>query len=173
MKNGFLVGTLLLATIGSAASVWAGSHPTTFSNKDLKGTYSLKFSGFIGSTSNPFPTTSSLPQSGAGFEIVDGNGNFQGALLFSIGGSTCAGSISGTYQVNPDGTGTSTGTFTPEATAPKGVPTANYSCPSQMTGTQDEAFQIVSPDKIEFLSTDPDSVVSGTAERQTRHEEHD
>jgi len=168
MKNGFLVGTLLLATIGSAASVWAGGGSSTFSNADVKGTYSLKFSGFFDSAGNQFPTSSSFPQSGAGFEDADGNGNFTGALLVSIGGTTCSGNITGTYEVNPDGTGTSTATFTPEANPPKGIPAGNYVCPSK-SGTQNEAFVIVSHDKIDFMSTDADSVVSGSAERQSRH----
>jgi len=167
MKNRLLLGTALFAMLTAGSSVWAGS--PTFSNKDLKGTYALKFSGFLGSAANPFPTTSSLPQSGAGVELADGNGNFNAAVLFNIGGTTCSGTISGTYQVNPDGTGTSSGTFTPSATAPTGVPTSNYGCPSQMTGVQDEAFTIFSPDKLEFISTDADSVVSGTAERQEHH----
>ena len=171
MKNRFLLGTALFAMLAGGSSVWAGS--PTFSNKDVKGTYSLKFSGFLGSAGNPFPTTSSLPQSGAGVEIADGNGNFNAAVLFNAGGTTCSGTILGTYQVNPDGTGTSTGTFTPTSSAPSGVPTTNYGCPSQMTGVQDEAFTIFSPDTLEFISTDADSVVSGTAKRQSRHgEEH-
>ncbi|HLI82258.1 MAG TPA: hypothetical protein VKV03_19860 [Candidatus Binataceae bacterium] len=170
MKNRFLLGTALFAMVAGASSVWAAG--PTFSNKDVKGTYALKFSGFLGSAGNPFPTTSSLPQSGSGIEIADGKGNFNSAILFSIGGSICSGTVTGTYTVNSDGTGTSSGTFTPSATAPSGVPTPNYGCPSQMTGAQDEAFTIVSPGKVEFISTDADSIVSGTAERQSRNGVH-
>ncbi len=170
MKNRFLLGTALFAMVAGVGSVWAAA--PTFKNKDLKGTYALKFSGFLGSAANPFPTTSSLPQSGSGIETADGNGNFNSTILFSIGGSTCSGTVSGTYTVNTDGTGTSTGTFTPSATAPTGVPAANYSCPSQTTGVQDEAFTLVSPGKVEFISTDADSVVSGTAERQSLNGVH-
>jgi hypothetical protein len=149
--------------MGTAAPVWA----KTFSNKDLKGTYAEKFSGFTGSTSNPFPTSSSLPQSGTGLEIADGKGNFTASLVFSIGGLACSGKVKGTYQVNSDGTGTSTGTFTPNPTAPTGIPSGNYSCPQQITGVQDEAFTIIGRGKIDFISTDADLVANGTVERQT------
>jgi hypothetical protein len=170
MKNRFLLGTALFAMFAGVSSVRAAA--PTFSNKDLKGTYAVKFSGFLAGASNPFPTTSSAPQSGTGIETADGNGNFNSTILFSIGGSTCSGTVSGTYTVNSNGAGTSSGTFTPSATAPSGVPPANYGCPSQMTGAQDEAFTIVSPGKIEFISTDADSIVSGTAERQSRNGVH-
>jgi hypothetical protein len=164
MSSRLLVGAVCLAMMGSAAQIWAGGK--SFSNKSLKGTYSEKFSGFVGSTSNPFPTTSSLPQSGTGVETADGMGNFTASTVFSIGGSTCSGTIKGTYQVNADGTGTSTATFTPNPTAPIGVPASNYSCPTQVTGIQNEAFTIVEVGKLDFISTDADSVVVGTAERQ-------
>ena len=137
-----------------------------FSNRNLRGTYAETFSGFAGTAANPFATPNSIPQSGTGLETADGNGNFTASIVFSIGGSTCAGTVTGTYVVNANGTGTSTGTFTPSATAPTGVPSTNYSCPVQLTGVQDEAFTIVGPSTINFISTDADSVVTGTAVRQ-------
>jgi hypothetical protein len=161
MKNQLAVGLGLMAALGLAPTAWAKS----FSNKDLKGTYSEKFSGVVGTVANPFPAGSGLPQSGTGTETADGKGNFTANLVFNIGGSTCSGTVTGTYQVNADGSGTSTGTFAPNATAPAGIPAGNYSCPP---GTlQDEAFTIVSPRKIDFISTDADSIVTGSAEQQT------
>ena len=163
MSSRLLVGALALAMIGTAAPVWA----KTFSNKNLKGTYVEKFSGLAAGSANPFPTTSSLPESVTGTETAKGKGNFTASIVFSSGGTTCSGTVAGTYVVNPDGTGTSKGTFTPIAMAPSGIPALNYSCPSQ-GGPQDEAFTIVGRGKIDFISTDPDLVSSGTAELQTK-----
>jgi len=161
MKSKLVVGMGFLAALSLASSVSA----RTFSNKDLRGTYTQKFSGFVAGTGNPFPSGTSIPQSGTGTETADGKGNFTANLVFSIGGSTCSGTVAGTYQVNADGTGTSTGTLTPNATAPTGIPSANYACPQG--SLQNEAFTIVSRQKVEFISTDADSVVTGIAVRQT------
>jgi hypothetical protein len=153
-----------VAMLTTAAPVWAAR---PFSNRDLRGTYAEKFSGSAAGAANPFPASSSTPQSGTGIQVADGNGNFTSKIIFSIGGSTCSGTVAGTYVVNADGTGTSTGTFTPNATAPSGVPASNYLCPAQITGVQNAAFTIVGHGKIEFISTDADSVIVGTAQRQT------
>jgi hypothetical protein len=161
MKNQLAVGIGLLAAFSLAPSASAKN----FSDKNLKGTYTEKFSGFVAGTANPFASGTSLPQSGTGTEIADGKGNFTASLVFNIGGSTCSGTVTGTYQVNADGSGTSTGTFTANASAPSGIPAGNYACPPG--SLQDEAFTIVSPHKVEFISTDADSVVTGSAEQQT------
>jgi hypothetical protein len=165
MRSKLFVAILTVVML-STASGWADAGGKSFSNKDLKGTYAVKFSGFAAGAANPFPAGTSQPQSGTGLEVADGNGNFTATLVFSIGGSTCSGTVAGTYHINSDGTGTSTGTFTPKATAPTGVPSSNYACPTQMTGIQDEAFTIVTLGRVDFISTDADSVVSGTAVRQ-------
>jgi len=165
MKSELVVAIILglSAALGAAPSAQA----YTYSNSDFSGTYVEKFSGYFSSAESPLVVGTSSPQSGAGFVTADGNGNFSGALAFSIGGNTCVGDIQGTYTVFASGTGTSTATFTPVSVIP-GMPSSNYSCPSQMTGTQDEAFVIVSPNEIDFISTDADSVVSGTAQLQTQ-----
>jgi hypothetical protein len=161
MKGKLIVGFALAAGLAIAPPGWA----KTFSNKDLKGTYTEKFSGFVGTTANPFSTGTSLPQSGTGTETADGKGNFTANLVFNIGGSTCSGTVTGTYVVNADGSGTSTGTFAPNAAAPTGIPAENYACPEG--ALQDEAFTIVTHDTVDFISTDADSIVTGTAVRQT------
>lgn len=161
MKGKLIIGFALVAGLSFTTPGWA----KTFSNKNLKGTYTERFSGFVGSTANPFPTGTSLPQSGTGTESADGKGNFTANLVFSIGGTTCSGTVAGTYVVNADGSGTSTGTFTPNVTAPTGIPSPNYACPP---GTlQDEAFTIVGQGEVDFISTDADSVVTGVAVKQT------
>ena len=163
MKVKLAVATLLEAALFTAPSVWAH----TYSNADFNGTYVEKFSGFFSSVASPLLVGTSEPQSGAGFVIANGDGTFSGALAFSIGGNTCVGDIAGTYTVFSSGTGTSNGTFTPLSVIP-GMPSSNYSCPSLTSGAQDEAFVIVSPTEIDFISTDSDSVVSGTAVLQTQ-----
>ena len=167
MTNRFLAGTLLCALLGFAPAAYAGGATHTYSNADFKGTDIEKFSGFVGGAT-PFTAADALPQTGTGFVTADGNGNFTAALIFNIGGNTCAGTVSGTYQVFSTGVGTSTGTFTPQS-VPPGVPSSNYACPTQMTGAQDEAFAIVSRDLVNVISIDGDSVASGTAERQGNH----
>jgi hypothetical protein len=162
MKSRFLVATFSLVLLSIAPPLWAKS----YNNKSLKGTYAERFTGSVGTVANPFPAGTAVPQSGTGTETADGKGNFSANLVFSIGGSTCSGTVTGTYVVNPDGTGTSTGTFTPNATPPSGLPAGNYSCPTQLTGTQDEAFTIVGGGTVNFISTDADSVVTGTAQLQ-------
>jgi hypothetical protein len=162
-------GKLVVAMVlGAAFSMAPSARAYTYSDSDFSGTYAEKFSGYFSGVASPIVAGTSEPQSGAGFVTADGNGNFYGALAFSIGGSTCVGDISGTYQVFAAGTGTSTATFTPQSTGVPGMPTGNYACPSQMTGTQDEAFIIVSPTEIDFISTDADSVVTGTAQLQVQ-----
>jgi hypothetical protein len=161
MRGKLIIGFALAAGLGIAPPGWAKA----FSNKDLKGTYTEKFSGFVGSVANPFPTGTSLPQSGTGTETTDGKGNFTANLVFNIGGSTCSGTVTGTYVVNADGSGTSTGTFAPNVTAPTGIPAGNYACPGG--ALQDEAFTIVGDETVDFISTDADSVVTGTAVKQT------
>ena len=163
MKGKLIVAIAFGAAFIIPPSVWA----YTYSDKDFSGTYVEKFTGYLSSAGSPTVVGTSSPQSGTGFVFADGNGNFSGALVFSIGGNTCLGDIRGTYQVFPAGTGTSTGTFTPQSAAP-GMPTGNYSCPTQMTGAQDEVFVIVSPNQIDFISSDPDSVVTGTAQLQVQ-----
>ena len=163
MRSKLLVGILSLAVWGSAASVWADGGGKSFSNKDIKGTYAEKSSGFVAGAGNPFPTDTSLPQSETGLEVANGKGNFTASIVFSIGGSICSGTVTGTYQVNPNGTGTSTGIFTPTS------PTSS-TC---KTGNQNEAFTIVTSRKVDFISTDSDLVASGTAERQAHDNGND
>ena len=191
MRTKLLLGILFLGIV-AARVVRADSHNKTFSNKDIKGTYAEKFSGFVvgtgtpptTSSSTPFQTGSSFPESATGTLTADGNGNFTAVVAFNIGGNTCFGTVAGTYQVGPDGTGTSTGTFTPSSSPPKSPTTSsfpggfpgpggNYACPSQVTGVQDEAFTIVGSGKIDFMSTDADLVASGTAQRQTHDNDSD
>ncbi len=119
----------------------------------------------VGTVANPFPAGSGLPQSGTGTETADGKGNFTANLVFNIGGSTCSGTVTGTYVVNADGSGTSTGTFAPNVSAPTGIPAGNYACPGG--ALQDEAFTIVGAQTVDFISTDADSIVTGSAEQQT------
>ena len=179
MKSKLLIGALFFAMMSTAASVWADGGSKTFSNKDVKGTYAEQFSGFVvGPGKPPSQTGTSFPETGTGTLTTDGNGGFQAKLTFTIGGLLCSGTVAGGpsisggdgfatgYTVNPDGTGTARGIFTPNPAPSTLPPQIIYGCPAS-GGHQDESFTIVSPRKIDFISTDSDSVISGTAERQT------
>jgi hypothetical protein len=103
MKGKLAVAVALGAALLTPPSVCA----YTYSNKDFSGTYVEKFSGYFSTIGSPTVVGTSSPQSGAGFVVADGNGNFRGALAFSIGGNTCIGDIEGTYTVFGSGTGIS------------------------------------------------------------------
>jgi len=100
------------------------------------------------------------PVAGFGSLTADGKGNITGGTeTFNAGGSVCTGTITGTYSVNPDGTGASTFTFT--STGP------GSNC-SSLSGTNDDDFEIrgMGGNGVDFFSTDADSVISGTASQR-------
>jgi hypothetical protein len=138
--------------------------PSVFSDASVNGTYSTKFHGFLlipGATPSTPPALS--PVAGFGTATADGMGNITGGSeTFNAGGSVCTGAISGTYSVNADGTGTWTVTFTSTG------PGAN--CAS-LSGTQDADFVIrgMGGHHLEYISTDPGSVISGTASEPHPH----
>lgn len=95
------------ALILSAAFVLSGcgsrgSAQSTFSNASIKGSYALSFAVAIGGT------TGTSFAAGTGVIVADGVGDLSGSESFSVtSGSVCTGlALSGTYTINPDGTGT-------------------------------------------------------------------
>jgi len=99
---------LSLVAFGSA-----GSAQPPFSNARLNGGYAGGYQGFllVGGTI--------FDHNGVEQITFDGNGGFSGSETFNVlsplGQLTCQGSLSGTYQVNPDGTGTLSLSFAPSA----------------------------------------------------------
>lgn len=141
--------TTLVALVACAALAVSGglgrAHPSTgFSLKSLQGTYAATFQGAFDAT---------------GVVSADGAGNITGGTeTVNDGTNICVGTLTGTYTVNSDGTGTLTLSFTTTHT--------NFgACPTSPT-TNSAAFVTVSPDKIEVSGTDTGVLVSGSLTRQ-------
>ena len=116
-----------------------------FSNARLKGMY-----GGVVHGEYSLGTPDSLVQfAGMLVTTFDGRGNFSGLITSSDSGVITSAPITGTYQVNPDGTGSLIASF------PGGVPDAHV------------AFVILNNGKeIASIQTDPGTVVSGTLKKQ-------
>ena len=91
------LGVVALIMHVSAASAQA------FAVADLNGAYADQGSGF---GSQPGPPGSSTPSYGVGLWTFDGAGNFTASLVLDGLSVTIYPNISGTYNVNADGTGT-------------------------------------------------------------------
>lgn len=103
----FLVTAGVLLFFGGAKAVGDG-----FSSHSLRGSYAGSFSGKINIGGEL------LPIMGTGIFIADGEGRLTGHETYTIDTTVCDASISGTYTINPDGTGTDSATFTPPASEP-------------------------------------------------------
>lgn len=77
-----------------------------FSLASLKGSYAGIFSGKINTDGGL------LRILGTGIFIADGHGNLTGHESYTVVTTPCEASISGTYVINPDGSGTDSATFT-------------------------------------------------------------
>jgi hypothetical protein len=77
-----------------------------FSNRSIRGTYAGQFSGVVIESGTPLNVV------GSGIFIADGNGNISGHESYVFNGSPCAVKVSGTYQVNSDGSGSTSITLT-------------------------------------------------------------
>jgi hypothetical protein len=188
MRKQFVAIAVCLALIGTGrAAQAAGSH--TFSISDFQGTYAETCSGFMvgsgvaPSTNNPAPfsTGTSVPQTGTGTMVADGNGGFQATMVFTTGGLICAGTFAGGpgvdggdgiatgYTVNSDGTGTVRGVFTAFPTPTTLPQQLAYGCPApggRQSSHIDEYFTMISPNEIRFTSIDSNATLTGTLTRQ-------
>ncbi len=88
--------------------------------RTLEGTYGNSFQ-FLnlppGTTVVPQPIgiATHFPGAGIGVTTFDGQGNFSGSITTSLGGLILQGTVSGTYTVNPDCTGSQVINFSPPA----------------------------------------------------------
>ena len=101
---GFLA-TLGMLSISGAGSGNAAAHGG-FSLASLRGGYAGIFSGTANTGSGL------LPISGTGVFVADGHGNLTGHETYTVVTTPCAATISGTYTINPDGSGTASIAFT-------------------------------------------------------------
>jgi hypothetical protein len=144
------IGSLLL-TVGTAA---ARHHPESeappaFSAADFSGSYAISFSGPIVSA-----TAVTGEFGGTGFLTADGVSAITGGSeTVTDGTNICKGSLSGSFTVNGDGTGTLTSTFTTTATIAG-------ACPSSPV-THLSAIVLRSRNNIATSSSDAGQVVIG------------
>jgi len=112
-------------------------------NAALAGTYSYSIEGFIIGSSGAVPTADS------GLLIADGNGNFHGADAISEGGSVNVRTISGSYSIGSDCSGNAI--FTDTLGDRLGL----------------DIFIADGGNQVEFVQTDPQTVISGSGEKQS------
>jgi hypothetical protein len=101
---GVLVGLGMLSLtcgIGGNAAAARG-----YSLNRLRGSYAGIFAGKINTG------TSLLPILGTGIFVADGHGHLSGHETYTVDTTPCEATISGTYAIIPDGSGTDSITFT-------------------------------------------------------------
>lgn len=88
---------LLMAGCSSNSSA-----QSSFNNASLKGSYALSFAVAVGSSNGSISYTG-----GNGVMVADGNGNLSGSESYTdTEGDVCSNlALSGTYTINPNGTG--------------------------------------------------------------------
>ncbi len=117
MQHRFLWAASVLAALAVGIAVGGGRGIATahaekvFSTASIRGSYGISYSVVLPNASGP-------PQflSGTGVFQADGAGHVTGHETTNGNGQVCDGTMTGTYTVNPDGTGTLSVTFT--ATTP-------------------------------------------------------
>jgi hypothetical protein len=187
MKKLSVIPVLALAILAVAAVCRADGSGKAFSNKSLHGTYVVKFQGTNSGSSGPPEGTSLAPINGVGVLTADGKGNFTGTqtanILFNSNGTPtaavpgpcpgpfavctaiCTTTLSGTYTINPDGTGTTSAHATPTGTDLRCGP------PGGFDTTSDIILQ--SPSHLVFVGTDFDTTVGGQATLQNHGRDGD
>jgi hypothetical protein len=178
MKKLIGIPALALSMLALAGVCRADGHHHHFSNSSLQGTYVVRFQGTNSGAGGKVEGASLAPVNGVGQLIADGNGHFTGTqtanILFNTDGlltssgscpgpfgvctAICTTTLSGTYTVNADGTGTTTATATPVGSDPRCGPSTGFST------TSDVILQ--SSNHLVFVGTDFDATVGGQATRQ-------
>ncbi len=124
MQHRFLwIASVLVAlAIGIAMSsgdgILTAQPQRVFSTASIRGSYATSYCVAL---TNPSGLTQFL--SGTGVFHADGAGHVTGQETTNTNGQVCSGTMTGTYTVNPDGTGTLSVTFT--ATTP-GCPDVSF-----------------------------------------------
>lgn len=138
---------MLTALIAAALALYAGPGRTGpgFSAANVHGSYATTVHG---------------SNDGTGVLTADGAGNItSGSETVDDGlGNVCAGTITGSYTVSPDGTGTLTIVFTTTTTLAG-------ACPASPV-TNHAAIALVSTRQIEVSGTDAGILESGSLTRQ-------
>ena len=142
-----MLHSLLLVAAVAAAAVHPASAARDFSNADVRGSYGSQFDGFI---STPAGTA---PVAAVGRFVADGEGTIRdGVRTLSVNGQILHQTLTCTYDVAPDGTGTATCHVRTD-----GVPSGTEHFDFVIVDNGAEAF---------FTSTDPGFTIRGEAKRQ-------
>ena len=137
-----------------------------YSAADFLGTWGFGVSGtviFTPPPTGPTPncarwTAASLPIAIDGTLVGDGHGGLTGTQTFNADGLACSGTLSGTYTVASDGTGTLDNvTFTPNIGSPPKCTTS--------VGNSSFTFSNVT-NHMDLAGTDCFQVTSGSATKQ-------
>jgi hypothetical protein len=102
-------GLLIVAAAGALIAVQSAKAPAGFgfSKRSIRGGYASTFQGTVIENATP------LLINGTAVLTADGNGNISGRESFEFDGTVCTNvTTKGTYTVNPDGSGTTSITFT-------------------------------------------------------------
>lgn len=105
----FKIGLAMVAAAGALIVVESVQAPAGvgFSKRSIRGSYASTFQGSV------IQGSSLLPINGTAVFTADGKGNIRGHESFVFNGTICTDvSSTGTYTVNPDGSGTTSFTFT-------------------------------------------------------------
>jgi hypothetical protein len=158
-KLSWLLFTLGLAVL--SVSCGGGGGPTifppptvkaaAFSNASLSGGYSFANSG---ETLGP----GSIKFAEVGAITFDGAGGFKGNATMNDGGTICTATVTGTYSINADGSGSATLTQTPDAaSAAHGCTTINFPVALALSGGGAQ---------VQFVETSGTEIASGLALKQ-------
>lgn len=156
--------SLLLFTLGLtllSVSCTGGGGPTmfppptvkaaAFSNASLSGGYSFADSG---ETLGP----ASIKFAEVGVLTFDGAGGFRGNAAMNDGGTICTATVTGTYSINPDGSGSATLIQTPDAASgTRGCTTISFQVALALSGAGAQ---------VQFVETSSTEIASGLALKQ-------
>jgi hypothetical protein len=132
-----------LIALALATAPTANAQNNGCSNASLQGTFSQKGTGYFTA-----PPSMAGPFANLGTLTFDGNGNLTGTLTNNLNGTTFPATETGTYQVNPD----CTGTYTVQI-APLGIT-------SQAVFVIDDGLS-----ELQILVTDQGSVITCVARK--------
>ncbi len=107
-RSGLAVLLLALAASSCGGGNAIARAQTAFSVASIRGSYGISYSVALPSASGSMQFLS-----GTGIYRADGAGHLAGEETTNTNGEVCSGTLSGTYAVNPNGTGTASVTFTP------------------------------------------------------------
>jgi hypothetical protein len=181
LKQTIAIFTTAMLALGIASVSLAADNAVRFSNRSLRGTYSVTFEGTNSGGGGATTGDSLAPVNGVGVLTATGDGHFTGTqtanILLNTNGvptsssscptgfpactAICTTQLVGTYIINSDGTGTTTATATP-------VAGSDTRCGAAGGFTTTSTIVLQTPKHLLFVGTDPDSTVRGEATLNAR-----